>query len=109
MGDDDVNAAMHAASLLMDAWRYRGVPLPGWLVAHHRRMQAIAARGKGIDAGTPQLEHAKVLDTQAAATMLNMSPRWVRLHATEIGGRKVGNRNWVFESRALREHLEGAK
>ena len=52
------------------------------------------------------MEHEHALDTQEAAVMLSRSPRWIRLHGAELGGRKVV-RDWVFDGCAVQEHLEG--
>lgn len=108
LGGDDVRAAVAVASMLLDSWRLRGVPLPAWLVRHHQRMLTMSACGHESDSDGAQSSHANPLDTQAVAVMLNMSPRQIRRCAAELGGRKVG-RDWIFDVSVVREHLEGSK
>jgi hypothetical protein len=108
MSDDDVRAALACASLVLDRWRLQGVPLPPWLVHHHQRMRTLAICGKENSSGTAHLGYEHALDTLEAAEILSMSTRWVRLHAPELGGRKVG-RGWMFDRRAIAEHLEGGR
>jgi len=51
-----------------------------------------------LTAPTPQLGPAPddVLSLKAAAALLDASPRWVREHTAELGGRRIGRKLRVF-------------
>lgn len=49
-------------------------------------------------------EDSELLDCEAAAEFLACSVRWVKMHAQEVGGLRIG-RIWRFPVSKLREYL----
>lgn len=102
MGEDDVRAALVAASMLLDRLRLRNAPLPAWLVQHHQRMRIMSATGHQNCSDTAQSEQIGVSE---AGHIIGISTRHVRRIATDLYGIQVGT-TWVFDRATVEEYAQ---
>ena len=106
-----VQAVLDALFIAENYRRYSGNSV-GTFSAIAQVLAAALVSGSGqSDMGTDaEMEHVRLrqesVSIQAAAAMLELSPRQVRRLAPKLGGRIVGGR-WLLDRIAITEHLHG--
>lgn len=117
--DDEVQAAVYCASEVVRSRVLKGQPVPRWLAAHHREMEArwsrlrqeIACGGKASDdqhvvwiRSAPD-RHEVWIGVREAGRILGRSQRQVQRTAVSLGGERVGGR-WLFRRTDIEQHAE---
>jgi hypothetical protein len=99
LDDEQTRIAYYVASEILRSRRRLGQPIPQWLFAHYKQLDA-AYRGMSprrhdgpeIGADAPQSGHADLMGTRQVADMLGLSARQVRCRADQLGGVRVCGR-----------------
>jgi hypothetical protein len=111
LDDEFLRAAYYCCSEVLRTRRRVGVPIPDWLHAYYRRLDA-AYRGLSPTrhpvVGNGVLDrHSNhdVIGTAQVAQMLNLTARQVQRSAGQLGGTRVCGR-WLFIRAEIAETVE---
>lgn len=104
-GERDVRAAYKLAADEMRRRRRTGIPIPGWLHEHNRRLELetaiLSASGQELDesdSGKAELQKPEWFTVDQTAARVHLSERHVRrlAEAGTLPAKRLG-RDWMFD------------
>lgn len=102
---DQIHLCLYSFRDLVARRTLGGQPIPNGFADFLNQLLASADGSETARAET-QLAEEELIDSTAAAQILNCSTRWVREIHNDLGGRNINGR-WIFHRQTVVEYAEG--
>lgn len=96
----DIAAARYCAQVVEQLYKGKCIPAP---IRHHiEALKSDSVHGSKTVAAQRELDYGNIIDTEAAAEILDCTTRYIRdIAADRLGGQRIAGR-WMFSERVVR-------